>query len=263
MTEANNIDYNLITEAPGLLSSREQIERMYQRYKFAADYVENKVVLEIACGTGIGLGLLAKKAKKVVGVDIDEKNIRIAQNTYQNVLNIEVKKMDAHSIDYPDASIEVVLLYEAIYYLKEPLLFIREASRVLKKDGILLICTVNKEWDDFHPSSFTYSYFSMKELDELIKSCFKQNSVYGGYKVNKNGLKNILISVLKRTASHFRLIPKSLKARVYLKRLFFGQLIKLPDTLTENASNYFAPDIIESYKEAKKFKILYTVSTKG
>ena len=36
-------------------------------------FVEGKLVLDIACGTGYGIGLLRSRAKFVCGVDIDAK----------------------------------------------------------------------------------------------------------------------------------------------------------------------------------------------
>src|SRR5438034_11094846 len=42
------------------------------RYAFATQFVRNKRVLDLASGEGYGSNLLAKTAKQVVGVDIDE-----------------------------------------------------------------------------------------------------------------------------------------------------------------------------------------------
>ena len=41
------------------------------RYVFALQFVENKRVLDIACGTGYGLATLKKTAASVTGVDVD------------------------------------------------------------------------------------------------------------------------------------------------------------------------------------------------
>ncbi len=41
------------------------------RYVFALPFVKNKRVLDIACGTGYGLGFLKNTAKSVTGVDVD------------------------------------------------------------------------------------------------------------------------------------------------------------------------------------------------
>ncbi|MCR4292307.1 MAG: class I SAM-dependent methyltransferase [Candidatus Kuenenia sp.] len=79
----NSVDYSVITEFPGLQASQEQIERLYQRYHFAQQFASVKDVLEVACGSGIGLGYLAQAANKVIGVDIEEKNVNLAKEYYR------------------------------------------------------------------------------------------------------------------------------------------------------------------------------------
>ena len=45
------------------------------RYAYATQFVENKKVLDLACGEGYGARLLAGTAESVVGVDIDEDTV--------------------------------------------------------------------------------------------------------------------------------------------------------------------------------------------
>src|SRR5215831_2145342 len=52
------------------------------RYAFATQFVRNKRVLDLASGEGYGSNLLAKTAKQVVGIDIDEQSVRHAKNKY-------------------------------------------------------------------------------------------------------------------------------------------------------------------------------------
>src|SRR5213594_386797 len=52
------------------------------RYAFATQFVRNKRVLDLASGEGYGSHLLAKTAKQVVGIDIDEQAVRHAANNY-------------------------------------------------------------------------------------------------------------------------------------------------------------------------------------
>jgi len=79
----NLIDYSSITESPNLKATREQLARLYQRYHFARQFAKDKEVLEVACGSGIGLGYLAKVAKSVVGGDVDKKNVNLARENYK------------------------------------------------------------------------------------------------------------------------------------------------------------------------------------
>jgi len=66
------------------------------------------------------------------------------------------------------------------------------------------------------------------ELYEILKKRFKSVEMLGGFPIQKNGLKNKIISLIKRSAIKFNLIPGNLKARAYLKRIFMGKLSPLP-----------------------------------
>jgi SAM-dependent methyltransferase len=252
--------YYEITEIPGLKATKEQIERLYHRYHFARKFAEGKDVLEVACGAGLGLGYIGKVAKSIIGGDIDETNVSIARGYYGDKIKIDI--MDAHALPFENERFDLVLLYEAIYYLKEPHRFIQEAKRVLRNEGILIICTVNKDWEDFHPSPYTYKYFSVPELYEALRTEFREVKLYGAFKVENVGIKNKIISFIKRFAVKFHLIPGSLKARVYLKRIFMGKLIPLPNEIKEEMTNYTEPVLIPVDKPNREFKIIYAVAKK-
>lgn len=255
-------DYSTITEIPGLKATKEQVARLYQRYQFAKGFSADKDVLEIGCGAGLGLGYLAKVAKKVVGGDIEEKNVSVAREYYKNRQNITMDLMDAHNILLPDGSFDLVLLFETIYYLKDPKRCIAEVARLLRPDGTFVICTVNKDWGDFHPSPYTHKYFSGPELYGLMKESFRELKLYGGFRVGNGGVGGEIISLIKRSAVKFKLIPGSLKSRAYLKRIFMGRLISLPNEITEGMAPYETPLEIPKDKVNRKFKILYAVGIK-
>lgn len=82
-TVNKSVDYSSIAESPNLKATQEQVERLCQRYCFARQYAKDKDVLEVACGSGIGLGYLAQAAHKIVGADIEEKNVNLARNFYK------------------------------------------------------------------------------------------------------------------------------------------------------------------------------------
>jgi ubiquinone/menaquinone biosynthesis C-methylase UbiE len=255
-------DYSTITEIPGLKATREQLARLYQRYHLARKLAEDREVLEIGCGAGLGLGYVAQVSKRVVGVDIEEKNVSLAKQYYKDRPNISIDLMDAYHLPLPDGSFDLALLYETIYYLKDPEKCIVEAARVLMENGVLIICTVNKDWEDFHPSPFTYRYFSASELYQLMKNSFREVTIYGGFHVDKVGTKSEIISLMKRFAVKFSLIPGSLKTRAYLKRVFMGRLIPLPNEVTEGMAEYEAPVEIPEDRVNRDFKILYGIGRK-
>jgi ubiquinone/menaquinone biosynthesis C-methylase UbiE len=261
MNPKTNPDYSEITEVPGLKASKDQLDKACHRYNLARSYSDNKDVLEIACGSGMGLGYLASVAKSVTGGDINEINLSFAEKQYAKNEKIKVLKIDAHNLPFPDDSFDVVVLFEALYYLNNPDKFISESHRVLRKNGVLIIGTVNCEWKDFHISPFSVKYYSAKELNKLLQEKFNNITVLGAFQVEK-GLKASVFSFIKRTAMNFNLIPGGLKARAYLKRIFMGELVNLPAELTDDGRTIQPSYPVNTNNVCSEYKILYAVGLK-
>ena len=114
------------------------------RYSFAAQFVEGKKVLDLACGTGYGsLYLYENKAQSVVGVDIDLQTIETAQEMQKD--NLIFKVGSGQQIPAAADSFDVVISLESIEHMKESdqRVFLREIVRVLVKGGLLVMSTPN------------------------------------------------------------------------------------------------------------------------
>ncbi|MBI2500397.1 MAG: class I SAM-dependent methyltransferase [Deltaproteobacteria bacterium] len=253
-------DYSTITELPDSLVMPIQIRRTYSRYLFGSLYCEGRDVLEVACGGGQGLGLLAKKARKVVGGDYEEKNLAYARQTYKGQGKIEIVSLDAHDLKLPDRSFDVILLYEAIYYLHSPEKFLQECRRVLRPGGVLILCTANKDWPDFNPSPFSHRYFSVPELNRFLGENGFRPKFYGAFP-DDPAEGSRLRSLIKKVAVKLHLIPKTMKGKVLLKRLFFGGLVKLPWELKEGDATYEEPVALPADQVDTVHTALYAVGT--
>ncbi|PIV55873.1 hypothetical protein COS16_05700 [Candidatus Desantisbacteria bacterium CG02_land_8_20_14_3_00_49_13] len=261
-TPVQGSKYFTVTELPGLKASREQIERLFHRYHFAAQFCTGKEVLEVACGSGIGLGYLAKNAVKVIGGDIDENNLAFARERYKGRQNIEIKQLDAHQLPFDNGSFDAVIFYEAIYYLKDPEKFVSEAHRVLRKGGAFLFCTVNKDWTDFNPSPYSTKYFSIPELNKLFGN-FGNVNFFGAFRTTDDTTRGKIISMIKRLAVSLHIIPRTMKGKELLKRIFFGRLQILPSEVTEGMAEYSLPVHISSSSPNPDFKVIYAVGYAG
>lgn len=255
-------NFSSITELPESKVLPIQVERSYSRYKFGSLYCESKDVLEIACGGGQGLGLIAKTAKSVVGSDYEISNIETAKKTFSGLPNIQLNQFDAHNIPYPENSFDVILIYEAIYYLKDVTKFLQECYRVLRSNGKLIICTANKDWPDFNPSPFSYTYFSIPELNKILSENGFSSNFFGAFPDIQHGIRDKVISFIKRIAVKLHLMPKTMKGKVLLKKLFFGGLCHMPAEFKEGCAPYTPPISIPSDKQDKIHTALYAVATK-
>lgn len=237
-------DYTTVTELPGGKILPLQLKRLYQRYKFAAVYCQDRDVLEVGCGSGTGLGILARTARSVIAGDIEEGNLKYARETYQNQTNVKIMRLDAHCLNFPPLSFDVILLFEAIYYLQSPELFLNEARKILKPKGKVIICTANKDWPDFNPSPFSTRYFSVPEMSDLFASHGFRVNFFAAFPDHHDTLPAKVKSLIKRTAVKFHLMPKTMRGKAALKKFFFGKLVDYPGQLTENITEYIAPQPI-------------------
>ena len=251
-------DFSTVTEVAGNRVTQDQLARLYHRYTFAAQFCDGMDVLEVACGTGQGLGYLAKKAKSVVGGDYTENLLRGAQQYYNG--RVPLLRLDAHALPFQNSSFDVVLLYEAIYYLAYPERFLVECRRVLRNKGILLICSVNKEWSDFNPSPYSVRYFSAIELSDLLRKHQFQVRMHAAFPVAAASLRDYLVSNIKRLAVTLRLIPKTMKGKELLKRLFLGSLSPLPSEVHKGMAGYTPPVAISDTEACTRFKILFALA---
>lgn len=146
------------------------------RYEYAKQFVLNKRVLDIACGTGFGAAMLSEAgATSVYGVDIDEASISYATKNY-GCETVQFVTASAEKIDVPDNQFDVIVSFETIEHLEDDLRskYLDELFRTLKPDGNLLISTPNKRitspWQEkpnnpFHVLEYTREMLK-KELTD-------------------------------------------------------------------------------------------------
>jgi len=125
------------------------------RYDFALRYVDSgSVVLDCACGLGENTAMLAKKARRVVGVDIDNHFIRrnIEKWPDMEFLNQDVTR----GLPFPDSTFDVIVSIETIEHLSTGEAMdkaLREFDRLLARDGVFICSGPNVEVQGVVPAS--------------------------------------------------------------------------------------------------------------
>ncbi len=167
------------------------------RYLFAMQFVKEKVVLDIASGSGYGSEILVNegKAKKVIGIDISKEAIKYAQEKYGSK-KIEFLQGDCRDIPLKDKSVDAVVSFETIEHIEEHEQFMKEIRRVLRKTGVVVISTPNTsvypKGNEFHKKEL-----SRREFETLLKKNFKNvNILYqdlglASYILDENSKKHI------------------------------------------------------------------------
>lgn len=96
-------------------------------------------VLDIGTGPGFYAIILAKRGFEVTAVDYSEGMLREARNNAGALADkIRFMRMDAHELDFPDDSFDVIVTRNLTWNLSDPVKAYRDWMRVLRPGGVLL-----------------------------------------------------------------------------------------------------------------------------
>ena len=101
-------------------------------------------ILDIGCGGGLLSEPMCRLGADVTGIDASEKNIKIA-SLHAKKNNLKIK----YSCSTPETfknynQFDVILNMEVVEHVEDLDLFLNSCSKLLKKNGIMFIATINK-----------------------------------------------------------------------------------------------------------------------
>jgi SAM-dependent methyltransferase len=248
-----------VTELAGSGISEEQLTRMAHRYGWAASFCRQKDVVEVACGSGQGLGLLGSVSRSLEAGDYSGPVLEVARGHYGS--RFPLQQVDAQSLPYADASKDVIILFEALYYVPEATRFVRECRRVLRPGGKVLIASANKDLYDFNPSPLSSRYYGANELVALFRDAGFEPQVFGYMPIGAVSARQRVLRPVKKLAVALGLMPKSLKGKRFLKRFVFGKLVSMPAELPPSAANVEPPTPLPPDAPDLVHKVLYCCAT--
>lgn len=154
------------------------------RYKFCSKMLEGKDnVMEIGSGDGFGLPLVAQAVKNLTIVDWDERLVESIQMRLKHLRNVTFKVTDLNTSS-PDVKADAAYMIDVIEHL-EPRLeanFMKNITRCLKKDGVLIIGTPNKTASGYATERSRVQHINLKtmaSLKELMEKYFKNVFMFG------------------------------------------------------------------------------------
>lgn len=103
-------------------------------------------ILDVGCGGGLISEPMAKLGADVTGIDASEKNIKVAQlHSEKSALKIDYQQslVEDFSADNKE-KFDVVLALEVIEHVADVEEFVANLAKLVKKDGIIFIATLNR-----------------------------------------------------------------------------------------------------------------------
>ena len=183
--------------------------------------LNNTKILDIGCGGGLISEGVSKLGANVNGIDFVRENINVAKkHAKKNNLKIkyEVKDFEKEKIL---SKYDVIIIFEVLEHLYDWELFIKKIKNNLKKNGVLIISTINRN---------LISKFLTLDMGENFLKWIPMNT-HNFYKfIKPYELENILVN------NNFK--------NIKFKGLTYD-LIKLKWKLSENYKiNYFCSCIL-------------------
>lgn len=154
-------------------------QRLYFAYVEATKYLMEQPdanVLEIGCGAGRGMELLAANCNKYTGIDKNDKLLALHKQAYPN-FNFIAKNIPPMSF-LEDDTYDIVISFQVIEHINNDALFLKEISRVLKPGGVAIITTPNRSMS-LTRNPWHVREYEAAELTKLAQNYFSDVKVNG------------------------------------------------------------------------------------
>ena len=127
--------------------------------------IDNKQILDVACGGGLLTEALFKKGGLVSGIDISDVAIHTAKNHAESA-NIDINYVLGEAEELLPENKErfdVVTCLEAIEHVPDPNQLVKTCSNLCKKDGDIFFSTINR-----NPKSFLFAIVGAEYILNLL-----------------------------------------------------------------------------------------------
>ena len=119
---------------------------------------KNLKICDLCCGSGNMIEILKNRAKEIVGIDASSEMIKICKEKIGKNKKINFVLASATKINEKDNYFDYVLIRNGLHHLKDKKMVLKEAHRVLKATGKLVVV------DRYYINKFYYYFESITKL---------------------------------------------------------------------------------------------------
>ncbi len=238
---------------------------LFTRYALARELAGGRRVLELGCGAGVGLGLLKSVARSLVGADFSAPLLEQARRQYGP--GVPLARLSAEELPFRDRSFDLVVFFEASYYVRRMDRAFGEVARVLAPNGSVLFANANPERPDFIRSPHSTHYHTADEFRAALEPLGFRVATLGGFplvpadRTTAGRMVAAILVVARRVAEALHLVPTTLQGRARLKRLLYGRPRRAPAQLAEGFAAVRRPEPVPP-GPVRHCKVIYVVGHK-
>ena len=164
----------------------------YSKTLARVDLQKGSKILDLGCGTGALLKILEDRfpSSELTGIDLTEEMLAVAKQKLSD--NVELLLGSASNLPFDSESFDWVIMSNVIGHLSDKKTTLKEAHRVLKNPGKIVITDWTRDFQTmnlahFYTKLINYSqYRSLRtaELESLLDDCDFNHLHTERYKIN-------------------------------------------------------------------------------
>jgi ubiquinone/menaquinone biosynthesis C-methylase UbiE len=106
--------------------------------------VDDAVVLDVGCGSGLFFNQVASKAQMVLGLDVSRKLLLKAKGEAKTFGNVFVLQADADNLPFRDGFFDATFAFTVLQNIPKPTKTLHEIIRVTKLEGRVVVTGLKK-----------------------------------------------------------------------------------------------------------------------
>lgn len=150
-------------------------QRLFYAYVKAASMIGGNV-LELGCGAGRGMQVIAEACEDYTGIDKNQELLASHRQTYPKFTFLEQNMPPLKGL--ADNTFDYVITFQVIEHIENDHLFLKEIYRVLKSGGQLIITTPNIT-KSLTRNPWHIREYTAKQLETLLQKYFDTTEVKG------------------------------------------------------------------------------------